>query len=71
MRPSIDPNAIYTLKETGQLLSLSRNTLMRLLARGELNGAKLDARTWRIKGSDLLDFYERKKQQTGTEKRTQ
>ncbi|TAK33548.1 MAG: DNA-binding protein [Chloroflexota bacterium] len=56
----MDADQLYTVKEVEELLGLSRNVVLRLLNQGELRGAKLGVRQWRIKGSDILEYYERK-----------
>jgi len=65
MRPAIDPDVIYSVREAAELMKVSRNTVAAWLARGELKGAKFGTRSWRIKGSALLDLYERRAAERG------
>ena len=53
----IEPDQLYTLREAYEFLRVSRGTLLRLLARGELRGRKV-GRQWRFPGTELLRFLE-------------
>jgi excisionase family DNA binding protein len=51
--------AIYTLKETYQILKVSRRTVLRWIETGQLKAFKLaGGRLWRIRERDLQRFIE-------------
>ena len=54
----IEPNAVYTVKESAQLLKMGEATIWRLMKSGELNSVKL-GKARRIRGQDLLTLLER------------
>ncbi|MCK9614339.1 MAG: helix-turn-helix domain-containing protein [Candidatus Omnitrophica bacterium] len=47
------PNEIYTLKETEEILKLSRSTILRLIKKSELKTVKI-GRQHRILGREIL-----------------
>jgi len=59
----IDPDTLYSAREVEELLGVSKNTVLRLLTSGELRGARVGPKLWRIKGSDVLTYYERQAEQ--------
>ena len=54
----IEPNAVYTVKETAQLLKMGEATIWRLVKSGELDSVKV-GKARRIRGQDLLILLER------------
>lgn len=46
---------MYSIEEVASMLGVNRNTVRRMLIRGELKGIKV-GRLWRIKESDLREF---------------
>lgn len=46
---------MYSIEEVADMLNVNRNTVRRMLIRGELKGLKV-GRLWRIKESDLREF---------------
>ena len=52
---------LLTLKEVGEILSLSKDTVYNLLRAGKLKGYKLNPKAWRVKKEDLTAFIESKK----------
>ena len=46
---------MYSIEEVASMLGVNRNTVRRMLIRGELKGLKV-GRLWRIKESDLREF---------------
>lgn len=53
MSKEINPNAIYTTKETRNILKLSSSTIKRLLKRGLIRANKIGGQ-YRILGKELL-----------------
>ena len=51
----VSPNEIYTLAETQAILKVSRSTVLRLIKKGRIKGAKL-GRQYRIVGQEILDL---------------
>ena len=58
MKLRVDPDSFYSVKETAEALGMSRNTIAAKLADGELKGARFGPKSWRIKGSDIVAFYD-------------
>ena len=46
---------MYSIDEVASMLGVNRNTVRRMLIRGELKGLKV-GRLWRIKEEDLKEF---------------
>lgn len=46
---------MYSIDEVASMLGVNRNTVRRMLIRGELKGIKV-GRLWRIKEEDLKEF---------------
>ncbi len=46
---------MYSIEEVADMLNVNRNTVRRMLIRGELKGIKV-GRLWRIKEEDLKEF---------------
>ena len=59
MKPEIQADAFYTIQEAAGILGMGRNTIAAHIARGELKAAHFGTKTYRIKGSDLLSWYEK------------
>lgn len=53
----------YTPNQIADMLQLSRDTIMRLIDRGELPAAKI-GKQWRISASDLQTYIASKKTKT-------
>lgn len=51
----------YSAKEVAQILSVTKQTVINLINRGELAAVRV-ASVYRIKESDLKDYLERNKQ---------
>lgn len=51
--PPIDPNEVYTTKETQELLKVSHSTIKRLLKKGMIKAHKLGGQ-YRILGKEIL-----------------
>lgn len=54
----IEPNAVYTVKETAQLLKMGEATVWRMVRSGELDSVKI-GKSRRIRGQDLLKLLEK------------
>jgi len=64
----IEPDAIYTVKETARLLNMSDITIRRWVGKGILASLKL-GRSRRIRGQDLLSFLEEASQKAAAGKK--
>ncbi|SFB38070.1 helix-turn-helix domain-containing protein [Clostridium frigidicarnis] len=53
----LQANKIYTVKETAEILSIRRETLLKLIYAKDLEASKL-GRLWRIKGSNIDRFLD-------------
>lgn len=51
--PKIDPDEVYTTKETQEFLKISQSTVKRLLKKGIIRAYKVGG-TYRILGSEIL-----------------
>lgn len=53
----LQANRIYTVEETAEILSIRRETLLKLIYAKNLEASKL-GRLWRIKGSNIDKFLD-------------
>lgn len=52
---------VYTPEQVAEKLSVAKATVLRWLKSGELRGAKLGHKTWRIREEDLESFLKSKR----------
>jgi excisionase family DNA binding protein len=57
--PTINPDAHYTYAGVAELLNMTEEGVKRLVYSGRLGHVEVNAKNWRIKGSQLIAYLER------------
>lgn len=55
----IDPNQIYTTGEVSEILTISKMSVCRIIKEKKLVAYKFGKRSFRVSGSDLIDYLNR------------